>query len=103
VSRRREAGVHERTIRLSQLGRARRWAEDVAATGEPLAVVDDAGQELAWLIPATESLTEELLSEIAARLVDDEARETFRAWTEGLAGNPAFVYHRPSGTIRSQR
>jgi hypothetical protein len=65
--------------------------------------VDDAGQEVAWLIPATEPVTEEVLSEMAACLADDEARATFRAWTEGLAGNPAFVYHRASGTIRSRR
>jgi hypothetical protein len=76
--------------------------EHVATTGKPIAVVDDAGQEVAWLIPATEPVTEAVLAEMEARLVDDEARETFRAWTEGLAGNPGFVFHRASGTIRSR-
>jgi hypothetical protein len=94
--------VADATIRLSQLGRGRRWAEHVAATGQPLAIRDDAGQVVVWLRPATEPVTEKLLDDLASRLPDESAREGFREWTAGMAGSDAWVYHRASGTFRGR-
>jgi hypothetical protein len=51
-------------IRLSQIGRCRKWAECVANTGDRVPIVDDGGREVAWIIPALGPVTEAPLDEL---------------------------------------
>ncbi len=48
-------------VTLAGLGRGRRWAERAAA-GEPIEILGDDDVPVAWLIPATEPITDELLA-----------------------------------------
>jgi antitoxin (DNA-binding transcriptional repressor) of toxin-antitoxin stability system len=52
-------------IRVAALGRGRKWAESVAESGEAVEILDAAGTPIAYLIPATEPITEELLEQMA--------------------------------------
>lgn len=51
----------EQQVRLDQLGRGRLWAER-AADGESIAVVEADGRPVAYLVPATEPITEKLIT-----------------------------------------
>lgn len=78
-------------IKLSQLGRGRRWAEYVGRTGEQIPIVDDTGREVAWLIPATEELSKELLDELERTgLWSAKNLEAPRK----RMGDPRWRYHR---------
>lgn len=82
------------TVKLEQLGRRRRWAER-AAQGERIAVLDDDGREVAWIVPATEEITTELITELMGRHshLSVEARQRLRKELQGLA-EAGWRYHR---------
>lgn len=81
----------KKPIRLSELGRGRHWAEYVERTGEQIPIVDADGREVAWLIPATEALSEALLNELERTgLWSAENLEGPR----NRIGDPRWRYHR---------
>ncbi len=82
------------TVRMDQLGRGRRWAER-AVQGERIAVLDDEGREVAWIVPATEEITTGLIAEFLSRhpQLSDEVRQRWREELQGLA-NAGWRYHR---------
>lgn len=76
----------EPQVQLDQLGRGRRWAER-AMEGEQIAMVDGDGDTVAWIVPATEPITEELIEWWVTRWpqLTDEQREQRRDELRGLA------------------
>jgi hypothetical protein len=86
-------------IRLAQLGRGRKWAEHVAETGKGIPIVDEEGREVAWLIPATEPVTEALLDELVqSGLWPRENLDYFQL----RGGDVRFRYHRAQNAFVSR-
>ncbi len=56
----------EPQVRLAGLGRGRRWAE-LAEQGHTVTVLGDAGEPVAYIIPATEPITDAVIEEYIER------------------------------------